>query len=307
MAEGAESAQQLFKRWQSGDGAAGQAMAQKFTDWFYAIAAVRLGDQAGRVPLERACQSFAAGITGVPRSGELVPWAHGIVSAEIKAAGGRTPGGDFPNALTGNRPPTRLLERARQHLTEHQVELLAMTFDSQHSLAQLESRAEELGGWPHAILDARYALKRVLRRSEGVNFSVAPESPDLDRAPLPLYEAGRMASADEEAAFEQWLLTDIDLCRDVAEFATFAHALRTGLFARPLPAPSPAPAPAPTATTKPATARRPAPPPAAADEAPYGPEVDERPAAPKGMIGMVVATVLLLLAIIVAVLNGYLG
>lgn len=304
MAEGAESAQQLFKRWQSGDGAAGQAMAQKFTDWFYAIAAVRLGDQAGRVPLERACQSFASGITGVPRSGELVPWAHGIVSAEIKAAGGRTPGGDFPNALTGNRPPTRLLERARQHLTEHQVELLAMTFDSKHGLGDLERRAEELGGWPHAILDARYALKRVLRRSEGVNFAVAPESPDLDRAPLPLYEAGRMASEDEEAAFEQWLLTDIDLCRDVAEFATFAHALRTGLYARPVAAPSPAPAPAPRPAPAPAPAAavRPAP-----SDAPLGPEVDERPAAPKGMIGMVVATVLLLLAIIVAVLNGYLG
>ncbi len=306
MAEAAEStAQQLFKKWQAGDAQAGQAMAQKFTDWFYAVSAVRLGDTAGRPPLDRACQTFAQGITGVARSGELVPWAHKIILDELEAAGGRIHGGDFPNSLTGNRPPTLLLRRARTHLTEHQVELLALTFDPAVPLATLEARAEALGGWPHAILDARYALKRVLRRSEGVNFAVAPESPDLDRAPLPLYEAARMASAEEEGFFEQWLLTDIDLCRDVAEFATFAHALRTGLYAEPVAAPAPSPAPVRAA---PAPAPRPAPAPApAADDAPLGPAVDARPAAPKAMIGMVVAGVLLVLAVSVAVLNGYLG
>lgn len=302
MGEGAEpTAQQLFKQWQSGDPRAGQAMAQKFTDWFYAITAVRLGDAAGRPPLERACQTFAQGITGVARSGELVPWAHSLVLNEIESAGGRIEGGDFPNALTGNRAPSLLLRRARKLLTEPQVELLALTFDERVPLAKLEARAEALGGWPHAILDARYALKRALRKSEGVNFAVAPEAPDLDRAPLPLYEACRMASGAEEGSFEQWLLTDLDLCRDVAEFATFAHALRTGIYSEAAEAPAPSSAPKRAA---PAPAPRAAPDP---DDSPLGPVVDERPPPPRALMGLVVGGVLFVLAIIVAVLQGYLG
>jgi hypothetical protein len=39
-----------------------------------------------------------------------------------------------------------------------------------------------------------------------------------------------MSAASEEPRFERWMLTQYELCRDVAEFATFAVALRGGAF-----------------------------------------------------------------------------
>jgi hypothetical protein len=231
MAEAsAPSPQDLFKRWQNGDTAAGQRMAQRFTDWYYAVTAVQLGEVAGRSPLERACGTFAQGITTITRASELVDWAHGIVAREVRSAGGRGRGGDFPNALTSSRSPTELLGRAKGSLTSTQFELLAATFDDTVPLADLITLSEAHGGWPLSILEARYVLKRALRDGDGVPFTVVPESPDLDRAPMPLYEAARMSSGDEEAFFEKWLLSDLDLCRDVAEFAAFSHALRAGAF-----------------------------------------------------------------------------
>ena len=88
-------------------------------------------------------------------------------------------------------------------------------------------------GWPMALLDARYALKRSLRDNLQVGFSIVPIQPNLDCAPLPLYESARMATDQEEAMFEKWLITNEELCRDLAEFATFAHALRTGALEPP--------------------------------------------------------------------------
>lgn len=291
----APNPQQLFKQWQNGDAEAGQAMASMVTDWYYAITAVRLGDRRGREPLERACAAFASGITSVSRSGELVDWAHGVVQRELSAAGMRTEGGDFPNALTNNRSPTELLGRARAAMTPDQVELLHLAFDPSVSLQRLIDATEARGGWPLALLDARYALKRRLREHEAVNFSVAPTEPDLDRAPMPLYEAARMASAEEERVFEHWLLSDLDLCRDVAEFATFAHALRAGAFA-----------PQRAVSVAPTVARPAAPPltaPVAEPQAPSaGPPAPTKP--PAGlMIGAVVVFVIVLAVIVLYILN----
>ena len=42
------STRELFRAWRSGDGEAGQVMAQRFADWYYAIATSRLGEAAGR-------------------------------------------------------------------------------------------------------------------------------------------------------------------------------------------------------------------------------------------------------------------
>lgn len=300
--------QQLFKQWQAGDAEAGQAMAGLVTDWYYAIIAVRLGDKRGREPLERACAAFAGGITAVTRAGELVDWAHAVVHREVEAAGMRIDGGDFPNALTGQRSPTELLQRARTGLLPAHVELLHLAFNPKESLATLISAAEARGGWPLAVLDARYALKRRLRQVEGVQFSVAPAEPDLDRAPMPLYEAARMAGPEEERAFEQWLLTDLDLCRDVAEFAAFSHALRAGAFS-PQAAVAPSPPPKvvlPTPTLRPSAA------PAASVPASSAPASPEEPLAPTGperppasMVAGAVAAVVVVLGAILAYILFY--
>ncbi len=256
--------QQLFKRWRSGDANAGNAMAQRFSDWYYAISASRLGDRDGRAPLERACKRFAEGIVTVSDANALSEWAHGVLAEELEGAGQRLNGGDQPNALTNRRSPSELLGKAQASLSATQLDLLSKAYDRNYPLDRLQEEAEAQGGYPLAVLQARYALKQWLRDNEGVKFTEVPESPNLDRAPLPLYEAGRMPNLDQEHAFEKWMLTDLTLCKDVAEFAAFALAMRGGVLASSDEAAAEA---AGGAATAPSQAAPASPPPiAAADE-----------------------------------------
>jgi hypothetical protein len=154
-----------------------------------------------------------------------------VLAEELDGAGQRLNGGDQPNALTNRRSPTELLGNAQAGLPGSQLELLSKAYDRDYPLDKLQEEAEAQGGYPLAVLQARYALKLWLRDNEGVKFSEVPESPNLDRAPLPLYEAGRMPNQDQEHMFEKWMLTDLTLCKDVAEFAAFALAMRGGVLA----------------------------------------------------------------------------
>jgi hypothetical protein len=230
------SPQELYRQWRSGDAMAGQAMAQRFSDWYYSLVSVRLGDVKGRAPLQKACLRFQQGITAVNSPGELVDWAHALVSEEMKAAGERVDGGDFPNQLTGGKSPAELIRLAAKTLPPEDVALLAATFDPRVNSTTLAAQAEARGGMPLAILKARYALKHALREQAGVPLQEVPGSPNLDYAPLPLYEAGRMAGSREEATFEKWVLSNMTICRDVAEFGTFSLALRGGALRTAAPA-----------------------------------------------------------------------
>ncbi|MDG1482062.1 MAG: hypothetical protein P8R54_20895 [Myxococcota bacterium] len=209
----------LFKRWRSGDAEAGVSMAQRFSDWYYAITVMRLGDQNARAPLERACQTFAQRIMDITNADELIDFAHQIVLEEIRQAGGNAMSSDAPNAMTGGEFPSTLLVQAAAALQPEQVDVLHRTYTDKSLLA-----AEQ----PLAALNARHALKVWLSKNIGVPFSVLPKTPALDQAPLPLYEAARLQSSDEVRAFEQWLVTDINLCKDIAEFSVFAHSIRAG-------------------------------------------------------------------------------
>lgn len=257
MSESRATTLELYRQWRNGDPVAGQAMAQRFSDWYYAVTASRLGDAHGRVPLQRSCTRFQQGIVSVAKEGELVGWAHGILAEELQTAGGRIAGGDFPNQLTGGRSPTELLAQARAALPAEQVRLLAHAYDSAYPLDDVTREAESLGGMPLAVLKARYTLKKWLRDNGGIAFSEVPDEPNLDYAPLPLYEAGRMQSAAEETGFEKWLLSNMGLCKDIAEFGVFALALRAGAFRQAAAAPKPAseaPRPAAAEPAKPAPA-----------------------------------------------------
>ena len=219
---------QLFNDWRQGDANAGQAMAQRFADWYYAITTSRLGENKGQGPCNTACELFGEGIVNVTEARTLVPWAHEIVLAELENAGMRTMDGDDPSAYTGGQPPKDLLCRAREALPA-EVRLLEATYGRKASNHEVEQLAAPLGGSPLGVLKARYRVKQWLRDNGDVPFEVAPTSPNLDRAPLPLYESGRMATDAEEANFEQWMISDINLCKDIAEFAPFSIALRGGL------------------------------------------------------------------------------
>jgi len=218
----------LFTEWRAGDGEAGQLMAQRFADWYYAIATSRLGEEGGREPCETACSKFGEGIVDVSDARALVKWAHDIIVDELAGAGSRLRDGDEANAYTGNQKPKLLLSKAKKALPA-EMALLEARYGGEADDATIDELASSLGGNPLGILNARYAVKRWLRDHARVPFEVAPDKPVLDRAPLPLYESDTMANKAEENSFEQWMLSDIDLCKDIAEFAVFSIALRGGV------------------------------------------------------------------------------
>jgi len=221
----------LFNKWRGGSAEAGREMAQRFSDWYYAVASSRLGEAGGREPLERACQCFAQGILGLNEAKDLAPWAHELLLGEINAHGGRNPGDDQPGRATGQRSPTSLLRSAAGGMSREPIRILALAYDASFPIEGVMEACKELGGYPYAVLHARYQVKNWLADNEGVEFEELPAAPSLDRAPLPLYEAGRMQSSQEDGAFERWMLSDLALCRDVAEFSPFALALRGGALA----------------------------------------------------------------------------
>ena len=208
----------LFREWRQGDGEAGQVMAQRFADWYYAIATSRLGEEGGKQPCETACARFGDGVASVSESRALVGWAHGLIQEELQDRGDRVQDGDSPNAYTGNQKPKTLLCKARAAMPE-EVALLESCYRA--------GSGQEIEPLP--VLKARYKVKQWLRDNCGVPFEVAPDNPVLDRAPMPLYESGRMNTPEEEVNFEQWMISDLELCKDIAEFAHFAIALRGGI------------------------------------------------------------------------------
>jgi hypothetical protein len=222
----------LFRKWRGGDVQAGQEMAQKFSDWYYAISTIRIPDQ-NREPMENACQAFAQGIVSVTRPRALVDWAHDLLERELQAVGRgldatESTGSDHPNAMTRNRSPTELIHNVAGDLDPTLRQVLALAYDPSIPLPTVDTVADELGGTPFVMLKARYALKQLLMRTQDTPFAVAPDEMDMDRTPISLYEAQRLASGNETAELEKWLLSDIDLCKDVAEFSAFVHALRGG-------------------------------------------------------------------------------
>lgn len=279
---------QLFRKWRGGDESAGQEMAQKFSDWYYAISTIRVPGQEGRPPMEAACQSFAQGIITVTRPRALVDWAHDLLERELAQTGyglndSKPTGSDNPNAMTRDRSPVELLQNVADQIDPSQRRVLALAYDPTVDLSVVDKAADPLGGTPFAMLEARYALKRALKASQDVPFAVVPDQADMDRAPISLYEAHRLASGKEISELEKWLLSDIDLCKDIAEFSAFVHALRGGALkayaeldvpaaVSPEPQPDPTPQPPPAAESEPTPT--PEPPPAPAPQ----PEPEPEPA-----------------------------
>jgi hypothetical protein len=248
------STETLFHQWRKGDAVAGQAMAQRFTDWYFAIAATRLGEDDGDPAFREACTQFSRGVGKVGDARRLLGWAHSIARKQIQeiVPTGRLADGNTPNGFTRKQPPKELLVRVREQLPDEMA------------LLETAYRGQPVHD-PQDLLLARYAVKAWMRHAWEIPFRVAPERPDPDRAPLPFYEAGRMTE-EEETHFELYMLHDMEVCQDVAEFAHFAIALRGGLpgatpevrVRAPKPPPAPAPAPVRAGAVAPQSAPAPA-------------------------------------------------
>ena len=201
---------QLFRKWRSGDESAGQEMAQN-SDWYYAISTIRVPGQEGRPPMEAACQSFAQGIITVTRPRALVDWATTSSSASLLRPAtdwvrATQRGSDNPNAMTRDRSPVELLQNVADQIDPNHRRVLALAYDPTVDLSVVDKAADPLGGTPFAMLEARYALKRALKATQDVPFAVVPDQADMDRAPISLYEAHRLASGKEISELEKWLL-----------------------------------------------------------------------------------------------------
>jgi 4'-phosphopantetheinyl transferase EntD len=70
-------------------------MAQRFTDWYFAIAATRLGEDGGDPAFREACTQFSRGVGKVADARRLLGWAHTIARKQIESA---TPGGRVADA-----------------------------------------------------------------------------------------------------------------------------------------------------------------------------------------------------------------
>jgi hypothetical protein len=248
------SPETLYHHWRKGDASAGQALAQRFTDWYFAIAATRLGEEAGDVPFRAACKKFSKGVASVDDARRLLGWAHGIAVKQIHAttATGRVGDGDLSNNFSRKASPKQILLKARAALP-HEMHLLENAY--------LGRKVTDL----QQVLNARYEVKSWLRTHLDLPFKVLPNKPDPDCAPMVLYEAGRLANEAEDTTFELYMLADVEVCQDVAEFAHFAIALRGGL-----PGEIPAAGRVRQAAAQPAAAE-PAPLPAAAKRADAAP------------------------------------
>ena len=217
----------LFGKWRGGDAEAGAEMASRFSNWFYAVSSARMGEVSGRLPLERACQLFSQGVASVDSAEQLVPWAHNIIENEMAAASLEPPHSDYPSQFTSGRRPSSLLRTCTTEFETSTLQLLVAAYDLNVSEGALYALCEAKGGFPLALLSARYELKRYLATTESIPFTSVPAEPALDLAPLVLYETGRL-DEDEAKAFEKWLLSDRVLCQDVAEFSSFSLSLRAG-------------------------------------------------------------------------------
>jgi hypothetical protein len=213
------STETLFHHWRRGDAEAGKAMAQRFTDWYYAISVARLGETQAEEPFRTACSKFSKGVVKVTDPRRLLGWAHNIARKQLhtRVDGGWITSGDLPNAFSRKRSPTELLLRARTRIPQ-QMRVLERAY-----------RDGLVPDDPFEVLQARYELKAWLRDQAEAPFRVVPKAPDRDRTPLPFYEAARMDREVEEIHFELYMLNETDVCQDVAEFAHFAIALRGGL------------------------------------------------------------------------------
>jgi hypothetical protein len=217
----------LYERWRKGDHESGGKLAQTISDWYYAVCTGRFGEEVGKKIFQQTSARFGAEIVQVQHAAELIDWSHKILTDEITAAEIPAEIPSAPSPYTADISPSDLLRSAKVSLPT-EVNLLS-AFYSEGLSEQVAIQAAPLGGVPGGLLSARYAIKHWLKQSHELPYKILPSEPDLDLLPLPLYEAGQMASPDEEAAFERWLLSDNELCMDVAEFAPISHALRNGI------------------------------------------------------------------------------
>ena len=227
-----DTVQSLFKKWQRGDGEAGDAMADRFELWFKSLTVLHLGTNKFSSSYEEACTQFSKDILSVTKPSDLIPFAHKILNDKIKQAGAIDTGGDFSNAMLQNRSPQALIHSVWSDLTPEEQRLLRGLYGSAESIESLKNQLQLQNGLAYACLSAREKLKKLLQEQKEIPFSLTEDSNNWDLCPLPLFEAEQLANPKERQLFERWMLNSVPLCKDIIEFAPFVHTMRNGALQR---------------------------------------------------------------------------
>jgi len=211
--------EELYIRWKLGNQAAGQMLANRFSQWFGAVITIQMGTTRGQQPLQNACARFSRDFGTVETVEDIHRWAHGTVKDE--AADTREPQNDpVPDEVATSLRKAKNLKPA---LHPNLADLYSF-----YAGSMAPEQARTLA--PKDLLAARYALKRLLKNKYGIPFTVTPQRAiNPDARPLPWYEARRFNHPEEGARFETWLLNQNELCVDLWEFAPYANCLRVGL------------------------------------------------------------------------------
>mgnify|MGYP000007852221 CR=1 FL=1 len=149
-----DSVHDLFNRWRNGSSEAGQEMAQRVADWYFALAVTHLGEEQGQVACEAACSTFSTGAANFASSEELVHWCQDTIH---HAMGRKRPGVasmTMSSSFTLDCPPKELIAIAWQELPE---ELLILThcYSSKTKVSALVELCEKGDGYPLELLKAR--------------------------------------------------------------------------------------------------------------------------------------------------------
>jgi hypothetical protein len=209
----------LFVNYHNGDRAASDQLANRFELWFDSLTTFYLGDHPQRkASYDRVCETFSKNIHKIKRSRDLIPFAHDILSKEIKQFE-ETNVADFTNHLLKNQSAPDLLQKVWAGMDKKEQHTLLGVYMSQ-------GKGEQ--EYPYAALAARNKLKTLLQQQCGVEFITEGDRLDWDLCPLPLYEGKKLKNKQEIQYFEKWLLNAPAICKEILEFSPFIHALRNG-------------------------------------------------------------------------------
>ena len=88
----------LFNDWKRrNDTDAGQELAQRVADWYYALATSFAGETKGAQLADQACNQFGTGVGRLDNEEDLIPWAHDIINREFQKLGGNAKGLNHPS------------------------------------------------------------------------------------------------------------------------------------------------------------------------------------------------------------------
>ena len=206
----------LFINWHNNeDPNAGNKMADRFELWFDSLSSFYLGENSQKQQIYKSvCQKFSTNIKQIKKPKDLVPFAYDILHRELPT--------DLINKkkeyntnMLQNRSPQELIHCVWENLSQEDQKLLLENYNGEGVPSNL-----------YKLLQARNHLKQQLQ-TQGIDFVSLHENVDRDLLPLPLFEANKLTSQREVQYFEFWLLNAPSICRDISEFAPFAHALRT--------------------------------------------------------------------------------